>query len=100
MNLQTILVATDFSERARAATDWALALAGALGAKVIVVHVFDLPIVGLPDASLLVDAKTAARLSDEAQAALDAELVRVRKVPNGADVEGLLRQGDVREVVP
>jgi nucleotide-binding universal stress UspA family protein len=97
MAVERILVGTDFSEPARAATDWAFALASALGAKVTLAHVFDLPIVGFPDASLVVDAKTAARLSDEAQRSLDAELTRVR---GAVPVDGLLRQGDVRELIP
>ncbi len=98
MNLDTILVATDFSPQARAAADWATALAGALGARVIVAHVYDLPIVGFPDGSLIVDAQTASRLSDEAQAALEAEVARMGA--SGVKVEGLLRQGDPREVIP
>jgi nucleotide-binding universal stress UspA family protein len=98
MTIQTILVATDFSEQARAAADWALSLASALGARVIVAHVFDLPIIGFLDASLLVDSKTASRISDEAQAALEAEVARVRGI--GVDVEGLLRQGDARDLIP
>ena len=32
-NLRTILIATDFSDQARAAGDWAMPIAGALGAK-------------------------------------------------------------------
>jgi len=98
VNIDTILVATDFSAQARAAADWATTLAGALGARVILAHVYDLPIVGFPDGSLLVDAGTAARLSDEAQAALDAEVARIGG--RGVKVEGLLRQGDPREVIP
>jgi nucleotide-binding universal stress UspA family protein len=98
MQLDMILVATDFSPQARAAADWALAMAGALGARVVMVHVYDLPIVGVPDGSLLVDARTAARLSDEAQAALDGEIARVQG--RGAKVEGWLRQGDPREIIP
>ncbi len=98
MALDVILVATDFSEPARAALDWALDLAKALGARVVVGHVFDLPIVGLPDAAILVGPQTAARLSDEAQSALDAELARVKD--RGVPLKGFLRQGDPREVVP
>jgi nucleotide-binding universal stress UspA family protein len=93
-----ILVATDFQAPAQAALDWALELGRALGASVLAVHVFDLPLVGLPDASLMVSAKAAARLSDEAQAALDQEIARVRG--RGIPVEGILRQGDARDVVP
>jgi nucleotide-binding universal stress UspA family protein len=91
-------VATDFSEQALAAADWALSLASALGARVIVAHVFDLPIIGFLDASLLVDSKTASRISDEARAALEAEVARVRG--RGVDVDGLLRQGDARDLIP
>lgn len=98
MTIRIIVVGTDFSGPARAACDWAVELAGALGARVVVAHVFDMPIVGLPDASIMVDAKTAARLSDDAQRALDAEIARVQD--RGVAVEGRLRQGDAREVLP
>ena len=98
MKIDTILVATDFSEQARAAAEWAMSMAGALGARVVLVHVYDLPIVGFPDGSLLVDAQTATRLSEEAQAALDAELARLQG--RGVKVEGVLRQGDPREIIP
>jgi nucleotide-binding universal stress UspA family protein len=93
----TILVGTDFSPPSRAALDWAVDLARALGARVVVAHVFDLPLVGLPDAALLVDARTAGKLIDEAQAALDAEAARVR----GHDVaiDTMLRQGDARALL-
>jgi nucleotide-binding universal stress UspA family protein len=98
MPIDVILVATDFGDPARAALDWAIELGQALGARVVLAHVFDLPIVGLPDAAILVGPQTAARLSDEAQAALDAELARVKD--RGLPLKGLLRQGDPREVVP
>jgi nucleotide-binding universal stress UspA family protein len=98
MNLERLLVATDFSEQARVAADWALALGSKLGAAVTVAHVFDLPIVGFPDASFLVDAKTAARMSNDAQAALGAEVARLAAA--GVEVRGVLRQGDARMLIP
>ncbi len=94
---QRILVGTDFSGASKAAADWAIELARGLGAPVTIVHVFDLPIVGLPDASLLVDARTAARLMSEAQAAVDAEVARVQG--RGVTVDGALRQGDPRTLL-
>jgi nucleotide-binding universal stress UspA family protein len=93
-----ILVGTDFSDLARAALDWAVDLADPLGARIVVAHVFDLPIVGFPDAALMVDAHTAARLSDDAQKALDAEIARVRD--RGVAVDGTLKQGDPRDILP
>jgi nucleotide-binding universal stress UspA family protein len=96
---EKILVANDFSDTARIAADWAAAFARALGAKLVVVHVFEMPVVGVPDAAFIVDAKTAARLSEQAQRGLDSEVARLREL--GADVEaGLLRQGDARDVIP
>ncbi|HEY1698040.1 MAG TPA: universal stress protein [Polyangiaceae bacterium] len=100
--IETILVATDFSEQSRAAVDWAVDLAKPLGAKVVVVHAYALPIVGILDASLMVDATTATRMSTEAQAALDAEVKRAsgRGAGGGVAIEGSLREGDAREVLP
>jgi len=98
MSFDAVLVGTDFSAQARAAVDWSMDLARALGARLVVAHVFDLPIVGLLDASLIVDATTAARLSDEAQRALDVEMARLRD--RGVRVEGILRQGDARDSLP
>jgi nucleotide-binding universal stress UspA family protein len=97
-----ILVGTDFSDLARAALDWAVDLADPLGARIVVAHVFDLPIVGFPDAALMVDAHTAARLSDDAQKALDAEIARVRDrgVGRGVAIDGTLKQGDPRDILP
>jgi nucleotide-binding universal stress UspA family protein len=97
-NIDTLVVGTDFSATGRAALDWGIDLARSLGARVVVTHAYDLPLVGLLDASLIVDAETAARLSDEAQKGLDAEVARVRD--RGVKVEGLLRQGDPRVVLP
>lgn len=94
----TIIVATDFSETGRRAADWATGLAGELRARLVILHAFDIPVVGVPDGAFIVDASTAARISDQAQRGLDDELARVRQLGVGA--EGLLRQGDPRDVIP
>jgi nucleotide-binding universal stress UspA family protein len=93
-----ILVGTDFSDTARAALDWAIALARPLEARIALAYVFDLPIVGLPDAAFLVGPETGSRLSDEAQKALDAEIARVQSC--GVPIEGRLLQGDPRDILP
>ncbi len=98
MTIRLIIAATDFGDTSRVAIDWAAGLAKDLGARLIVAHVYDLPLVGVPDGSFMVAAKTAARMSDEAQARLDAEVARARSVTG--DVEGLLRQGDPRVTIP
>ena len=96
--LDAIVVGTDFSAPSRLALDWAIELARGLGGvRVVVVHVFDIPLVGFPDAALMVEASTAARLSDAAQASINEELARVHD--RGIPLAGLLRQGDPREVL-
>jgi nucleotide-binding universal stress UspA family protein len=98
MTTDTIVAATDFSPPGSAAVDWAATLSRALGAKLVIVHAFDVPVAGLPDATILVSATTASRLLDAAQTALDKEVKRVRETTPG--VEGVLKQGDAREGVP
>jgi nucleotide-binding universal stress UspA family protein len=93
-----VLVGTDFSDPARAALDWAIELARPLGSRILLAYAYDLLLAGLPDATLMVDAATAARMLDEAQKSLDAEVARVRE--RGVPVEGQLRQGDARDVLP
>jgi nucleotide-binding universal stress UspA family protein len=93
-----IIVATDFGDASRAAFDWSLHLAKALGARLVLVHVFDLPIIGFPDASIVVGAETATRIANAAQTALEAE--RSRGAESGVAVEAWLRQGDPREAIP
>jgi nucleotide-binding universal stress UspA family protein len=98
MPFKSILVASDCGHPASSALDWTVGFAHALGARILVVHVYGLPLVGLPDATLMVNAETAARLSNEAQAALDAEVARVQG--RGVVIAGILREGDPRDEVP
>jgi len=93
-----ILVGTDFTSPSKAALDWAAGFGQALGADLLVAHVYDLPIVSILDGTLVVDAQTAARLSTEAQSALDAEIQRMNA--QSVAVQGLLRQGDARVALP
>jgi nucleotide-binding universal stress UspA family protein len=98
MAIDVILVGTDFGPQSRHALDWTIDLARRLGSRIVIAHAFDLPIYGLPDASLLVDAKTASRLNTEAQKALDGEVGRVRD--RGVTIQAELLQGDAREIIP
>ena len=57
-----ILVPTDFSVAAEAALDHALALAAKLGARVYVMHAYQLPMVWFPEGVLLPTAEIATRI--------------------------------------
>ena len=89
-NIRRILVPHDFSETAESALSFALGLAPSLGASVIVMHAFDIPAYGFPEAPVMTT-DFAAQISQAAQIALDA-VVR-RATGPGRVVTGVLRQG-------
>lgn len=98
MNLpKIILVPTDFSVAAETALDQAIELASKLGAKVYVLHAYQLPVVGFPDGVLVPTAEIASRVVTWAQSEL-AACVAKRK---GSTVEivPILKQADPREAV-
>jgi len=95
---KNILVPVDFSDPSEAALDYAVALAKPLGAKVTVVHSYEIPVVGLPEGAMVLTADVAERILTASQAALDATLERRKDA--GVVLVGLLKNGDPRDVVP
>jgi len=96
MNLpKTILVATDFSESAGRAFDYAAALAEKLGAKLHLLHVISVPMIGVPEIGVAVIASTMESTVQTSQAELD----RLAAPCGPARVETLLRTGDARDVI-
>src|SRR5450631_4065953 len=92
-----ILVATDFSEASEAALDYAVALAKLLGAKVVLLHAYELPIYGFPDGALIATAEMAARIMTGAQAGV-ASMCEARKA-SGVEISQVVRQGIAWEEV-
>jgi len=95
--IRTILVPTDFSEPAASALAYATDLAEGLGARVFLLHTFELPIVGFPDGAMVATAELASRIVNAAQKALDDAVAKVRR--GSIAVTPLLKQGDPRDVV-
>jgi nucleotide-binding universal stress UspA family protein len=85
-----ILVATDFSETSDRALDYAIDLASRIGASVIVMHAYELPIVGFPDGAFLASADVASRISTAAQNGLDATVAA--RFTRGVDLKKVLKQ--------
>ena len=90
-SFRRILVATDFTETSNRAIDAALELASRLGASLTVMHVYEIPVVGVPDGALIATPELAARITDAARSALDQTLKRLEG--QGVRVEGILREG-------
>ncbi len=98
MNLPKILlVPTDFSVAAEAALDHALGLASKLGAKVYVLHAYQLPVVGFPDGVLVPTAEIASRVVSWAQGQLAVCVARRKESP--VEIVPILKQADARDAV-
>ncbi len=92
-----ILVSTDFSEPARKALDYAVALAKTTGAEIVLLHAYELPIVGFPDGTFLATAEMANQIIMSAQNSLDALVAPLKEA--GVPVSLLLKNGDARETI-
>lgn len=97
MNLSHILVPVDFSPTSDHALDAALDLAKKVGAKVTVVHAYEVPVFGLPDGAFIPSADVVTNIVDASRAALD----RTVEAKKGAGVpfETLLKAGAASDVV-
>ena len=92
-----ILVPTDFSVASEAALDQALALAAKLGARVYVMHAYQLPVVGFPAGVLVPSAEIATRLVTWAEGELASCVARRRA--SGVEILSILKQADPRDAV-
>ena len=89
-SIRHILVPHDFGEPAQHAFDYAMDLAEKLGAKVTVVHAYEVPVYGFPDGVVLT-AEMAGQIERAARTALEGVAARGAR-PN-VDVQVALRQG-------
>jgi nucleotide-binding universal stress UspA family protein len=89
---KTILVPTDFGESAERALAYAIDLAKPLGAEIIVLHTYEMPVVGFPDGTLVATAELASRVLEGAQAGLDAALAT--HAASGVKLRGVVKQGE------
>ena len=96
MNLpKAILVATDFSEWAEQALDYAVALAGKLDAKIFVLNVIGVPSMGIPEVGVAVTSTVIESTVRTHQAELDTLAGRHPSVR----IETVLRTGDARDLI-
>jgi nucleotide-binding universal stress UspA family protein len=95
--IQTILVATDFAPPADGALEFALDLAEELGASIALVHAYEIPIYGFPDAAFVAAPGFAQKLLDQATASLDATVARC--AGRGVHIESYVREGSPWDVI-
>ena len=88
----TILVPTDFGEGSDAALSYAVELAKVIGAELVVLHTYEIPVVGFPDGTLVATAELTSRILESAKEGLDAAAKKL--APTGVRVRTLVKQGD------
>jgi len=67
---KTILVPTDFGASSDHALNYAVELARTLGAELIVVHIYEIPMVGFPDGVLIATPELTTRVLESAEIGL------------------------------
>lgn len=96
MNLpKTILVATDFSECAEQALDYAVALADKLGAKIHLLNVIGIPAMGIPEVGIAVTNT----LIESTVQTHSARLDKLASRRTSGSIETVLRTGDARDLI-
>lgn len=91
-NVRHILVPHDFSETGEHALAFALDLAQPLGARVTVLHVYEVPAFAFPEMPVETSDLTG-QIQRASQSALDSVVTRAQRP--GVDVRALLREGTV-----
>jgi universal stress protein A len=94
---RTILVATDFSEHADYALEYAAQLASRLDATIHLVHAITIQPMGVPEMGVAYSAITIETMTKQAQDALDARVARYRD--RVAIAPTRLEVGDARDVI-
>ncbi|HEY1960530.1 MAG TPA: universal stress protein [Polyangiaceae bacterium] len=92
-----ILVATDFSEASKAAFDYAVDLAKALGAKVTALHVYELPVYGFPSGTFVAPPELAVEIMTAAEDSMKRACAAY--ATSGVDVTKVVQQGTPWEEV-
>jgi nucleotide-binding universal stress UspA family protein len=97
LKLRTILVPTDYSPTSDAALAYAMDLAAALGASVHVLHSYETPVYGPPEATFVATPETMSAIRDAAKKGIDAAVAKHQG--RGVALEGHLAEGRASEVI-
>jgi nucleotide-binding universal stress UspA family protein len=94
---RTILVPTDFAEAADAALEYAVAWARLSGAKIALLHVCEIPYVGIPDGPLVPAGDVVDPMMKDAARLLATVTANHRS--QGVEITPLVEQGVPRETI-
>ena len=95
--IRKILVPTDFTDTSDKALDFAIELAQKFNASIMVMHAYEIPVIGFPDGSLVATAEIASRIQDAGRTGLDAAVSA--RSSRGVPLETVLREGNPAEEI-
>lgn len=94
---KTILVPTDFSPPSEAALDRAVSYARAFGAEIILMHAYEIPVVGFPEGALVATAELVTELDAGARESLAREAAS--RAGSHVIIRTIVKQGDPATVI-
>jgi nucleotide-binding universal stress UspA family protein len=97
ITFRRLLVPVDFTETSDRALAYAIELARKFGSAITVMHAYQIPVYGFPDAAYITASEVAAQISNAAQARLDA-IIEANKTA-GIEMNAILRDGVAWEEV-
>jgi nucleotide-binding universal stress UspA family protein len=96
-NPKIILVPTDFGEPSEAALLTAIEYAKVFGSEIVLMHAFEIPIVGFPDGAIVATAELTNRILEGAQTGLDRQIAAHQGC--GVTIRGIIKQGEAFRMV-
>ncbi len=92
-----LLVPTDFGPSSDRAIAYAADLAKALGAEIVIMHAWEIPMLGFPDGAFVATAELATRVLESSQQGLNAAIKLVDA--HGISARGVLKQGPTWQMI-
>jgi len=94
---KTILVPTDFGDPSEAALDYALDFARAFDASIVLLHAYEIPIMGFPDGALVATAELTTSITESARIGLERQ-VQTRE-GLGVPIRAIVKQANAVDAV-
>jgi nucleotide-binding universal stress UspA family protein len=92
-----LLVPTDFGPSSDRAVAYAADLAKAFGAEIVIMHAWEIPMLGFPDGAFIATAELATRVLEAAQQGLNDAMKLLEG--KGVKARGLLKQGPTWQMI-
>jgi nucleotide-binding universal stress UspA family protein len=94
---KTILVPHDFGTGSDNALSYAIELAKPLGAEIVVMHAYEIPMIGFPDGALVATAELASQVLEGANLGLKKALEA--RADAGVPLRGVVKQGPTWQTI-